>query len=95
MKQTVAHLVRIAADRYEDAEGTAGGIRLLTLEAGAHTETAITVRAKGKALKEPLLPADLPLTVRLRAAGNSCWAATFSSTGVRQNSARQLVAAPD
>ncbi len=65
--------------RYKDRDGTADGVRAITLKEGEVGKASVSVQAKGAGLPMPTLPLTPPFTVQLRNQEQACWGATFNT----------------
>jgi cysteine-rich repeat protein len=82
--------------RYRDDDGLPDGVESLALRAGDAGRARIKLKGKGEHLPMPVLTElPLPLTVQLHAGGGGCWEATFTATGIRQETPTKFVASSD
>ena len=63
--------------RYQDTTLSPGGLRKILLRAGADHAAQIMVTGKRDNLALQSLPAELPLTVQIKASTGACWDATY------------------
>jgi hypothetical protein len=77
--------------KYNDPTGTAAGIRQIRLRGtGEDGRTSVIVKSRGENLAPPVLPLNLPVTVRLGASNGECWADTFLTDGMYRNTSTQF-----
>lgn len=79
---------------FRDGDGQFDGLERITILAGPEGRAKVKVEAEGPQVVLPFQPVILPIVVRLRGADGNCWAETYTSVGVRRNTAKQFSARP-
>lgn len=77
--------------RYRDRQGTQGGIRRISLRAGAAGKAKVGVSGRGIDLADGALPAELPLRLQLTNLENDvCWEDGWGGEEIRRSSDAKL-----
>jgi hypothetical protein len=77
---------------YRDRDAAHDGLTRVYLKADEEDEARASVRGRGLALPDPMLPLTPPLTVQLINAGGQCWTSTFSAPSVLLNDGATFLA---